>query len=369
MPLLDPQVYPVSYDDNKRLTTTDIRFILNAITVATSIVPRIATVSDLTTALTQGLNWCYPTYVQTSSTNTALEVYAASQPGKCGADSQRQLIKIELDPTKTIAPIYVFILGPKPTETYKTGKLTTSESRKITIHNFYQPVTVSGFRNLRERFATASSPTDTSCYSNKCPIATGTQIAQTLTISDTSINTQESLQDPVIIVGQSRGSSSSSYLVSTTAPRGSSSSRAYLAPPGSSSSQSYKVIPTSVSSSTATASDNDNNADEDTDTTNIRSNSASLKRGGNTIIQNITENSSESSQSYDELKQELAALKQEKVAVTATGTQAQQTASQPTPSKHPETYNPNANFFVNLFAEMHSDLTRIGRGTQVASRA
>ena len=344
--------------------------------------PRIATVSDLTDALAQGLNWCYPTYVQASSTDRSLQVYAASQPGKCGADSQRQLIKIELDPTKTIAPIYVFILGPKPSETYKTGKLTTQTGRKITIHNFHQPATVSGFRNLRERFATASSPTPTSCYDAKnCPIQQNAPVAQTVTIPDTSITTQTTIQDPVLIVGESRGSSSSSYLVSTSAPRGSSSSQAYLAPPGSSSSQSYKAPPTSVSSSVATlsgsskqstTSDIDNNADEDedTDTTNRWSNNASLKRKNTTYIQNITETVPESSQEYVALKQGLAALKREKASTETT--QVQQTASQPKSfpqNKHPETYDPNANFLVNLFAEMHSDLTRLARGTQVASRA
>lgn len=371
VPLLDPQVYPVSYDDNAPLNFNDITGILRAITTATSMVPRIATVSDLTTALSQGLNWCYPTYAQVSSTDTSLQVYAASQPGKCGADSQRQLIKVELDPTKTIAPIYVFILGPKPSENYKTGKLTTSSGRAITIHNFYQPVTVSGFRNLREHFATASSATATTCYdATTCPIQQNAPVAQTVTIPDTSITTQTTIQDPVLIVGQSRGSSSSSYLVSTTAPRGSSSSQAYLAPAttqqGSSSSQAYKAPPTSVSSSGSskqlTISD-----DEDTDTTNRWSNNASLKRGGNTYVQNITEVSPESSKDYAELKREVAALKREKEAAV---TKVKQTASQcksATPPK--ETYDPNANFLVNLFAEIHDDLRRIATGTQVASRA
>ncbi len=394
VPLLDPQVYPVSYDDNTPLKFTDIQLILNTITITTSMVPRIATVSDLTDALAQGLNWCYPTYAQASATDTSLQVYAASQPGKCGADSQRQLIKIELDPTKTLAPIYVFILGPKPSENYKTGKLTTSSGRKITIHNFHQPVTVSGFRNLREHFATASSTTTTTCYdARNCPIQQNAPVAQTVTIPDTSITTQTTIQDPVLIVGQSRGSSSSSYLVSTTAPRGSSSSQAYLAPSttqqgSSSSSQAYSAPPKSVSSSANTVSgkvtpQQSTTTQEDETTAGTWSNNASLKRRNTTYIQNITEADPESSQEYVVLKQELAALKREKAAATASATQDQRTspgrgitapwsgtASQPKPCPpKPDTYDPNANFLVNLFAEIHDDLTRLTRGAQVASRA
>ncbi len=394
VPLLDPQVYPVSYDDNAPLNFNDITGILRAINTATSMVPRIATVSDLTNALAQGLNWCYPTYAQASSTDTSLQVYAASQPGKCGADSQRQLIKVELDPTKTLAPIYVFILGPKPSENYTTGKLTTTSGRAITIHNFYQPVTVNGFRNLREHFATASSTTITTCYdATNCPIQQNTPVAQTVTIPDTSITSQTTLQDPVLIVGQSRGSSSSSYLASTTAPRGSSSSQAYLAPAttqqgSSSSSQAYSAPPKSVSSSASTASgkvtpQQSTTTQEDETTAGTWSNNASLKRKNTTYIQNITEADPESSQEYVALKQELAALKREKGSATATATQDQRTspgrgitapwsgtASQPKscPPK-PDTYDPNANFLVNLFAEIHDDLTRLTRGAQVASRA
>ncbi len=115
-------------------------------------------------------------------------MYAASQPGKCGPTSSRQLIKIEIADNSD--PYYVFVYGPKPVQ----GTTIRVDGKILDIQNFYEPVVSSGFRNMREGFATS---TDTCYDGGNCPVP----VVQT-TVSNT-VQGSTTIDPPVQVAVES----------------------------------------------------------------------------------------------------------------------------------------------------------------------
>jgi hypothetical protein len=218
---LPPQIYPVGFTSGAAITQANISAILLALNV------RLATLEDVYTALGFGLNWCYPTYVQKSITDTSVVIYAASQPGKCGPSSGRQMIKVKVDDDSK--PQFVFVFGPKPAD---EATIMTSAG-EIVAGNFYEPITgTSGFRNmypsmegqglvqtrydaskLYESFFAESN----TCYSAlACTLPVVQTLVQQTTAGTTTIDSPIQVSVPTLTVSPATPQGSSSYEGSIT---------------------------------------------------------------------------------------------------------------------------------------------------------
>ncbi len=367
---LTSQLFPVSYADNRPIRFSNILEILYALRGTDNASVRLATVEDLMIATKFGLNWCFPSYVQKSTQDTSLVIYAASQPGKCGTKSQRQLIKVSVPDSYTLDPTYVFVFGPKPDQSFSAGKIITPSGHGLYIHNFYDPITgISGFRNRREPFAT----TPTTCYNATDCVNTTVQAAITEAATGTS-----TLADPISIVPSniSTGSGSSGSNLSTQAPAldipitltgqpttplpvtelvtiPESSVQTY---------NSYYTTPSQASSSAAAAA-----AKRPTST---YTGPSPTSTDTPTTKPNVQYN-------YTIVQNKLAQAKQEAQQATEEAKQAQviqyvESTAPPVAEEEDKapifTYDPNANFFVNLLSEFQSDATRVLKGVQAATR-
>ncbi len=363
IPRLPAQLFPVSYQGDSPIAAADIPEILYALAGADGANIRLGTTEDLLTATKFGLNWCYPSYIQKSAQDRSLTIYAASQPGQCGTKSQRQLIRVIS--STPIDPKYVFVFGPKPDQSYSTASIRTTSGRVLTINNFYEPV-ASGFRNMRESFANA-----TTCYNalscnnltvqaavtsqtlaDPVSITLAPPTSQTGTGSASDVQAAPpSLAAPILLTGQQ-----TQPLPVTELP---------AVPP--SSVQVYNSYYTSPSQASSSA------AKRPTSTYTGPAPKAQ-EQPSQTFIQNIT---SQPSTEYNKLRRELSDLQRKSKEAEEEATQAQlvqyveQTGEQPA-SECPTTttkpyYNPDAGFFANLLAEFQYDASRLLAGLRAAS--
>jgi hypothetical protein len=363
---ISSQLFPVSYADNRPIRFSNIVEILHALRGADNASIRLATVEDLMTATKFGLNWCFPSYIQKSTQDTALVIYAASQPGKCGTKSQRQLIKVSVPDSYTLDPTYVFVFGPKPDQSFSTGKIITPSGHGLYIHNFYDPITnISGFRNRHEPFAT----TPTTCYNSQDCANTTVQAA----IAEAAAGTL-TLADPISVVASniSTGSGSSASNLSTQAPALSNPITLIGQPttplpitelvtiPASSvqTYNSYYTTPSQASSSAAKR------------PTSTYTGPAPTSTAAPTTKPNVQYN-------YTIVQNKLAQAKQEEKQATEDAKQAQviqyvESTAPPVAEEEDKapifTYDPNANFFANLLSEFQSDTLRVLKGVQAATR-
>ncbi len=352
---LPPQIYPVAFTSGASITQATIPTILTALNA------RLATLEDVYVALGFGLNWCYPTYVQKSSTDTSIMIYAASQPGKCGPSSGRQMIKVQ--PQDNSQPQFVFVFGRKPAD--ETTIMTTAG--EIAAGNFYEPITgTSGFRNrydaskLYESFFAT-----TTCYNAlDCSVPAVQTLAQETTAGTTTIDPPAQVTVPTLLASSTTPQGSSSdgqstvsaqptvVLISsttTTAPIPSSEivvpsqttlanlQTAYVAPNVQGSSSSY--IPTSQVVSDATS----------TQTSGQTAAKASTKASPSTTTTQTTAAPATQGKTVTQVKY-----------VAKPGAACKEKAE-------PAFYDPKAGFFSNLFGEFVHDLGRIVKGVQVAT--
>ncbi len=386
IPRLSAQIFPVSFDNGDPITTTDISAIVRAISGDEKASIRIGTAEDILVATRFGLNWCFPSYVRRSATDNTLAVYAASQPGKCGYKSSRQLIKIDITPTSSISPFYVFIFGPKPARSYSTGKIALADGRTLKINNFFQTIK-SGFRNYSEGFYQ-----DEECYDfTDCPIPAVDEAITDAAASEDTV--QQIVVPPPVVQVSSQGGSGSDItgsaserlivqptlelpinLTSTTITEVQEATVQDIVTIPPTQVQSYEVYytaPTTFASSSSSARPSATTTKPSTTastatTTSTQQSTATKK----TIVNNIIK----SSPAVKGLEQDLAKAKLE-------ASQAQQAAIQAQVANYVKSdasdkqdklksfYDPNASFLTNIFAEIQYDAARILRGLQVISQS
>jgi hypothetical protein len=367
IPTLSSQIYPVSYASGAPIKKTDIQPILTALN------SRIATLEDVYVALGFGLNWCYPAYVQKSSSDTTIQIYAASQPGKCGASSGRQMIKVQVQDNSP--PQFVFVFGPKPEE----GQTIRVAGEELSIENFYQPVTgTSGFRNMYEAFATAST-----CYDvTNCPVPAVQTLVQQTTTGTSTIEPPKQITIPTLNVSPTTpfGSSSdglfsaspsqppvilvtatttlqpvpSTEVVIPTQTTIAALQTAYTAPKAQGSSSSYYSTSQDRSETTAEPS---TSTTPPTSTTSTPSKKSSPDSGAKSTAQTVVESKSTATESS----------KAKQGGVTTVQYVAKPGGGTITKSGEPAYYDPKAGFFANLIGEFAYDFNRVVKGVKVAT--
>jgi hypothetical protein len=367
IPRLSAQLFAVSFANGNPIMGSDIQSIVTALEGADNATIKIATTEDILTALKFGLNWCYPSYALKSKTDPSLVIYAASQPGKCGTSSQRQIIKVNASDPTAIATFYVFIFGPKPTESYSDGVVQTSTGNGLVINNFFEPISA-GFRNRYEPFATSDS-----CYNAlSCPIPVVQETVQQTTAGTVVISppvvveppvapvtgtasftgsdqmaTVTTLEAPIVLTVNTITSPASLAEVPTTV---SADLESYYMPSKQGSSSSLRFAPTSAPAPAPAP-----------------ATSVPKQQPTQQIINTILRSSPE----YKTISRQLATTQRETQEVRDELTKqqvvkyVQASTSCPEPAK--TFYNPNANFFVNLLNEFLYDASRIARGLTVAT--
>ncbi len=365
IPTLSDQLYPVSFTNGSSIKPTDINEIITALENNGISNISVGTTEDLLVATKFGLNWCYPSYIIKSINEpTVLTIFAASQPGKCGANSQRQLIKVV--PTTQYDPAYVFLFGPKPTPEYSSGAIKTASGRALQINNFYEPITgASGFRNMRERFVDATTCYDAlACTNTTVQAAVSTQtLAAPLSVTvDTAAASQtgtgsgsyavipaQTLAAPIVLTTQS-----------TVTPLAAAEIPVIPAAQMPQYTSYYKPTPRGSSSSAAKAASAPAPAPA---ATKPAAATVPTTQPTQTIINNIVK----SSPDYQALRQELASAKRDSQAAQQVAKQAQvvqYVQAQAPAAAAPSFYDPNAGFFANLFGEFLHDASRLLKGFQ-----